>query len=130
MENAPKTPFCTALKFAITYHLGSVLSGSFMVAVIWTLITAITIYKEALKTLMSHEKLEPIRDWLIACAIWCLKKLKDCVEFGNQLAYINISLNNTRCFCVALCSGFFEILASLGKSLMVMMVCKFFTFLG
>lgn len=46
----------------------------------------ITVYKELIKSLMSHEKLEPIRDWLIACVMWCLKKLKDCVDFGNKLA--------------------------------------------
>jgi len=39
-----------------------------------------------LKVAMSHEKLEPIRDYLIGCALWCLKQLKDCVEFGNKLA--------------------------------------------
>lgn len=85
-ENAPTSMFCVALRYSVTYHLGTVMVGSFMVAVIWTLITMITVYKEAIKSLMSHEKLEPIRDYIIACAIWCLKKLKDCVEFGNNLA--------------------------------------------
>lgn len=70
----------------MTYHFGSILFGSFLVAVIWTVITMIQVYKEVLKGLMSHEKLEQIRDYLITCAIWLLFKLKDCVEFGNKLA--------------------------------------------
>jgi len=101
-----------------------------MVAVIWTLITAINIYKEFLKATMSHEKLEPIRDYLIACALWCLKKLKDCVDFGNKLAFIKISLENNWCFCCALCSGLFEILCNLGKALLIIMVNTFFSYLG
>lgn len=60
--------------------------GAFLVAVIMTLITMMIIYKEFIKATMSHEKLEPVRDKLIACVMWCMKKLKDCVEFGNTLA--------------------------------------------
>lgn len=117
--NKPYSPFGFSLKCAVTYHLGCVLVGSFMVAVIWTLITALIIYKEALKTLMSHEKLEPIRDYLIMCVMWFLKKLKDCVDFGNKLAYIKVAMENNCCFCAALCSGLFEILANLGKALLI-----------
>jgi len=61
-EDTPNKPFSLfgkALCATITYHLGSVMFGSFMVAVIWTLITMIVVYKEALKVTMSHEKLEP-----------------------------------------------------------------------
>jgi len=110
--------------------LGSVLFGSFLIALIWTLITAIVIYKEFLKAAMSHEKLVPIRDKLIACAIWCLMKLKDCVDFGNKLAFINISIHNTCCFCKAMCAGFLDILMNFGKAMIIMMVSKFFVFLG
>lgn len=52
---------------------------------------------------------------LINCALWCLKQLKDCVEFGNKLAYIKISLDNSCCFCAAMCSGLFAVLANLGQ---------------
>jgi len=127
LKNKPYAIFGTALKFTVTYHLGTVLVGSFMVAVIWTLITLIQVYKEAIKTLMSHEKLEPIRDYIIACVMWLLKKLKDCVDFGNKLAYIKVSMENNRCFCCALCSGLFEILANLGKAMLIIMVNTFFS---
>jgi len=85
------------LKATLTTHLGTVLSGSFMVALIWTLITMIQVYKEAIKALMSHEKLEKIKDYLIECVMWCMAKLKDCVEFGNKLAYIKVGLENNCC---------------------------------
>lgn len=59
-----------------------------------------------------------------------MKKLKDCVDFGNKLAFIKVSMNNNCCYCSALCSGLFEILANLGKSLLIMLVNQFFTYLG
>lgn len=62
MEDAPRNSFIFAFIATITKHFGTVLSGSFMVAVIWTLITMIIVYKEVIKSLMSHEKLEKIRD--------------------------------------------------------------------
>jgi len=79
---------------------------------------------------MSHEKLEPYRDYLIACAMWCLKKLKDCVDFGNKLAFIKIALENNCCFCCAMCSGFFEVLANFGKFMLIFLVCAMFSYLG
>jgi len=54
--------------------------------VVWTLITMIQVYKEAVKAVLGHEALEKIRDYIVGCAIWLLFKLKDCVEFGNKLS--------------------------------------------
>lgn len=59
-----------------------------------------------------------------------MKKLKDCVEFGNKLAYIKISLENSCCYCQALCSGLFALLSQLGTALIITMVAKFFAGLG
>lgn len=75
---------------------------------------------------MSHEKLEKVRDYLITCAIWLLMKLKDCVEFGNKLAYMKIALDSYTCFCCATCAGQMQAMAAMGKSVMVMYVTKFF----
>lgn len=126
----PYSPFGAALKFSLTYHFGSVAFGSFLVAVIWTIMTMIIVYKEVLKATMSHEKLVPLRDWLIECALWLLAKLKDCVDFGNRLAFIKIAMENNCCFCCALCSGLFEVLANFGKAFMIFLVCQFFSYLG
>lgn len=68
-DDVPKWNFAFSLKVTLVSHFGTVLSGSFMVAVIWTLITMIQVYKEAIKAAMSHEKLEKVRDLLIECAI-------------------------------------------------------------
>jgi hypothetical protein len=43
LHNKPYSIFGYALKCTVTYHIGTVLTGSFMVAVIWTLITMITV---------------------------------------------------------------------------------------
>lgn len=59
--------------------------------------------------------------------MWIMMKLKDCVDFGNKLAFIKVGLENTCCFCCALCSGLFEILANLGKALIIIMVNTLFT---
>lgn len=68
-----------------------------MVAVLWTIITMIQVYKEAIKATMSHEYLEPIRDYIIACIQWMLAQIAECVQFGNKLTYIKVSIENTRC---------------------------------
>lgn len=39
-------------------------------------------------------------------------------------------MDNYRCFCCALCSGLFEILANLGKALIIIMVNTMFSYLG
>jgi len=59
-----------------------------------------------------------------------MQKLKDCVEFGNKLAYIKVALENNCCYCAALCSGLFGILAKLGEALIITIVAKFFAGLG
>jgi len=59
-----------------------------------------------------------------------IKKLADCVEFGNKLAYIKVAMNKWTCFCCAYCEGLMEFLAKMGKALMIMMINQFFTYLG
>lgn len=114
----------------VTTHLGTVLFGSFLIAVIWTIITMVTIYQEAIKTAMSHEKLVPLRDFLIACVLCILNCLAECVEFGNKIAYIQVSIYQPLCYCTALCGGLLELLANMGKSAMVLIVSTFFSYLG
>lgn len=43
LSNAPRSNFGKALSYALWYHFGTVLFGSFLVAFIWTLITAIIV---------------------------------------------------------------------------------------
>jgi len=59
-----------------------------------------------------------------------LTKLKDCVEFGNNLAYIKVALEKWSCFCCAYCEGIMEFMAQMGKAMMIMMIARFFTTLG
>lgn len=68
-----------------------------MVAVLWTIITMIQVYKEAVKATMSHEYLVPIRDYIIVCIQWMLEQIAECVQFGNKLTYIKVSIENTKC---------------------------------
>lgn len=46
------------------------------------------------------------------------------------MAYIKIALDKNKCFCCAYCAGLMDELSMMGKSLMVTMVARFFTYLG
>jgi hypothetical protein len=85
-DKTPVNLFCAALGMTFKYNLGTVLYGSFMVAVVNTAITACYVYKSAIEALLGHEKLQKVKEYIVACIMYLLKKLADCVEFGNKLA--------------------------------------------
>lgn len=61
-EKTSSSIFCQALGQVFRYNLGTVLAGSFIIAMVWTVITMVNVYKEFIKSLLSHDKLEKFRD--------------------------------------------------------------------
>jgi len=61
-DKTPSSLFCHALGMTFKYNLGTILTGSFMVAVVNTAITACYVYKSAIEALLGHEKLQKIKE--------------------------------------------------------------------
>jgi len=90
-------------KNAITYHLGSVALGSFIIAVI-QLVKYYLLYlsKQAEK---QHNKLLSLIFKCLGYIVWCVEK---CVKFLNKNAYIQIALLGKK-FCFAAKDAFWLI---------------------
>jgi len=90
-------------KNAITYHLGSVALGSFIIAVIQTVkYYLLYLSKQAEK---QHNKLLSLIFKCLGYIVWCVEK---CVKFLNKNAYIQIALLGKK-FCYAAKDAFWLI---------------------
>merc|ERR1719146_191854 len=96
-------------KNAITYHLGSVALGSFIIAVI-QLVKYYLMYlsKQAEK---QHNKLLSLIFKCLGYIVWCVEK---CVKFLNMNAYIQIALLGKK-FCFAAKDAFWLIFRNAGR---------------
>jgi choline transporter-like protein 2/4/5 len=105
-EGMGKVSVWMAVKWAMTYHLGSLAFGAFLVAVV-TMIRVICEY-----IMYQYEKSGGASKdnamWkCVKCCVRCtLKCLDCCVKFINKNAYIQIALHNSN-FCTAAKESFY-----------------------
>ena len=103
---------CSALKWAIWYHVGSIAMGSFLIA----LITFIRIVFEYI--VYQYEKVGDKENAIykalkcvIRCVLWCLDKY---VKFITKNAYIQIALHS-EAFCTSAWNAFCLIIRHAGR---------------
>jgi len=66
-DKTPASIFLEAVGYTFYYNLGTVLTGSFMVAVVYTAITACYVYKSAIEAALGHEKLQKLKELIVGC---------------------------------------------------------------
>eukprot|EP00428_Durinskia_dybowskii_P011728 CAMPEP_0170225016 /NCGR_PEP_ID=MMETSP0116_2-20130129/12214_1 /TAXON_ID=400756 /ORGANISM="Durinskia baltica, Strain CSIRO CS-38" /LENGTH=978 /DNA_ID=CAMNT_0010475731 /DNA_START=21 /DNA_END=2957 /DNA_ORIENTATION=+ len=102
-ERGKKWILPTAVKTIFRYHLGSVLFGSFIVAVVQFIRYCLK-YLEKQAQAQKNRVMELILKAL-QCCMWCFEK---CIKFLNKNAYIQICLTGNN-FCVSAKTAFFLI---------------------
>jgi hypothetical protein len=112
------------VKTTLTYHMGSVAFGSFIIAVI-QLIKYYLMYlsKQAEK---QHNKLLALIFSCLAYAVWCFEK---CAKFLSKNAYIQIALLGKK-FCAAAKDAFFLIFRNAGRIMAAAMISPVINWLG
>lgn len=93
-----------ALKTVFRYHLGSVLFGSFIVAVIQFIRYLMAYFEKQAQAQKNRVMVLVLK--ILQCCIWCFEK---CVQFLNKNAYIQIALLG-KPFCTSAKKAFFLIL--------------------
>jgi choline transporter-like protein 2/4/5 len=93
-----KFPIAESFKFCFRYHMGSLLFGAFLVAVV-QLLRAILIYIDhQTKQLQDKNIVVKILMKVLHCCLWCLEK---CMKFITKNAYIIISMTGCSFFAAA-----------------------------
>lgn len=129
VENMDKVSIKTAVKWAFSYHLGSLAFGAFLVAVV-TMIRVICEY-----VMWQYEKSGGAdKDSSIWKAIKCCvrsttKCLDTCVKYINKNAYVQIALHNSS-FCKAAQESFYLNIRNGGRFTAVAMIGGILGLLG
>jgi hypothetical protein len=112
------------VKTALTYHMGSIAFGSFIIALIQLLkYYLMYLQKQAEK---QHNKLLSIIFGILAYAVWCMEK---CAKFISKNAYIQIALCGKK-FCSAAKDAFFLIFRNAGRIMAAGMISPVINWLG
>jgi len=88
-QNMPKKPVTQAMKNALSYHLGSIALGSFIVAIV-QFIRAIIEYMD--KTSKGAQGKNKIAKYAIKCLKCFAKYLEKVIKFINRNAYILVAI--------------------------------------
>lgn len=118
-----------AVKWALSYHLGSIAFGSFLIAVVTMLrvICEYIIYQY--EKAGGADKDNAIWKVIKCCVRGALKCLDCCVKFINKNAYIQIALHNSN-FCTAAKESFYLNLRNGGRFSAVAMIGSILSVLG
>lgn len=118
------SPTARAWKVAFRYHLGTVLFGSLIVAIIKTIRAILTYIQN--KTKGSENKAIKIILCVLQCCMWCLEK---CMEFLNKNAYIQTAIKGTN-FCTSAKNAFFTLLRNIRSVMATILVKQFMSLIG
>jgi hypothetical protein len=115
------------LKWAFTYHLGSIALGSLLVAII-TLIKIVFEYlaKQNEKIMGKDNFIFKAVVCCLRCVIWCLDC---CIKYINLNAYIQIAIHGSN-FCTSAKEAFYLIVRHADRFGSVNLISTLLTFLG
>merc|ERR1712028_195226 len=91
------TPVLKSCCRTVRYHLGTVMFGGFIIAVVQFVRAALAYVEENTKTWQEKNKLLKCAFKLIGCILYCFEK---CVKYVSKMAYITTAISGTS-FCVS-----------------------------
>jgi hypothetical protein len=101
--------FCRALGRVLRYHLGSMIFGALIIALIQLARAVLAYIDSQTKGIQGKNACYRCLMKVVQCVLWCFEK---CVQFLTRRAYIHIAIKGTS-FCSAAKSGFMTILGNL-----------------
>jgi len=104
-----KFAFMRSLKRVFRYHIGSMVFGAFIVAVVQFIRIVLAYIDKQTKTWQEKSKLLKLAFKVVACCLWCFEKA---VKFITRNAYIFIAING-KSFCKSAKNAFITILKNL-----------------
>merc|ERR1711871_548889 len=81
----------------VRFHLGSIMFGAFIIAVVQFLRAALAYLDSKTKDIQDKNKLLKILMKVVKCILWCFEK---CVKYVSKMAYIQTAIKGTS-FCAS-----------------------------
>ena len=100
---------CRGYWWVIRYNLGSILFGSFVLALIWMIRIIFEYVEKKIRSMNGDQPLPRPVEWLLSCIRCCLNCCHRFVKYINMNAYCQVALTGES-FCIAAMNGFILIL--------------------
>lgn len=114
-EEMGRFPILTSFKNCFRYHLGSLIFGSFIIAVVQFIRAVLMYIDKQTKKMQDTNLVMKVVMKAMHCCLWCLEK---CIKFISKNAYIMIAMKG-KSFCSSTKEAFFTIFANIGQVGMV-----------
>jgi choline transporter-like protein 2/4/5 len=105
----PAAPVLASLRRVLRFHLGSLIFGSFIIAVVQLVRAGLAYLDHQTAALQKKNVVVRVLMKVVQCCLWCFEKV---LKFVTKHAYIQIALKGTS-FCAATKDGFMLLVANL-----------------
>jgi len=104
---------CKGYWWAIRYNIGSILFGSFVLALVWMIRVIFEYIQRKIQGANGDRPLPRPIQWLLTCTRCCLDCCHRFIKYVNMNAYCQVALTGES-FCMAAMNGFILILKNAG----------------
>ena len=120
---------CRGYWWLIRYNMGSILFGSFILAVVWFIRTIFEYIYKKIKSANGDRPLPRVVEWLVTCLRCCLDCCHRFIKYVNMNAYCQVALTGEG-FCMAAMNGFCLILKNSAAFIFTGGLGGFFNLIG
>lgn len=120
---------CRGYWWLIRYNLGSILFGSFILAVVWLIRTIFEYIHKKIKSANGDRPMPRPVQWLLTCCRCCLDCCHRFIKYVNLNAYCQVALTGEP-FCIAAMNGFILILKNSASFIFTGGLGGFFNLIG
>jgi len=108
-KKMPKWPVLASLKRTLRFHLGSLIFGAFIIALVQLIRAALAYLDKKTQSLQKTNRVVRIAMKLVQCCLWCFEKI---LKFVTKHAFIQIAIKGSS-FCTATREAFLIMLTNL-----------------
>jgi choline transporter-like protein 2/4/5 len=105
----PAVPVLASLRRVLRFHMGSLIFGSFIIAVVQLVRAALAYLDRQTAALQKKNVVVRVLMKVVQCCLWCFEKV---LKFVTKHAYIQIAIKGTS-FCAATKDGFMLLVTNL-----------------
>ena len=115
--------------WAFRYNMGSLLFGSFILALIWTIRAIFEYLNRKIKSSFGDRPIPRPVSWMLTCCRCCIDCCHRFIKYVNMNAYCQVALTGES-FCVAAMNGFILILKNSAAFIFTGGLGGFFNLIG
>lgn len=120
---------CRGYWWVLRYNMGSILFGSFILAVIWTIRVIFEYMEKKIRSFNGDRPMPKPVEWLLCACRCCINCCHRFIKYVNMNAYCQVALTG-ECFCMAAMNGFILILKNSGAFIFTGGLGAFFNLIG